>query len=118
MVGESAVETFWVTWATSCDDSGDDVSWSGPFDHPRLTPRCPIGPVKSFCDSGCPEPFLDLSTSGDNLPLLSEVVIPFFGDVFFRSLELLFPLAEGPFFSPQLPESVDISQDPVVAHIE
>ena len=100
MVGESAVETFQVALAADCDNSGDDVSWSGPFDHPWFTPRCLIGPVKPFCDSGHVEPFLNLSASGNNLPLLSEVVIPFFSDVFLQSFELLFPLTEGLFFSP------------------
>ena len=51
-------------------------------------------------NTGCTEPFLDLSVSGNNFALLSEVVIPFFGNVFFQSFELLLPLAEGLFFSP------------------
>ena len=82
MVGESAVKAFRVTRTASCDDSGDDVSWFGPFDHLWFAPGCPIGSVKPFCDSDRTEPFLNLSANGDNLALLSEVVIPFFGDMF------------------------------------
>ena len=82
MIGESAVEAFWVTRPTSCDYSGDNVSWFGPFDRSQFTPWCSIGSVKPFCDSGRKESFLNLSASGDYLALLSEVVVPFFGDVF------------------------------------
>ena len=46
------------------------------------------------------ESFLNLSANGDNLALLGEVVIPFFGNMFLQSFELLFPLAEGSFLSP------------------
>ena len=82
MVGELAVKAFQVTWTASCDYSGDDVSWFGPFDRSRFTPGCPIGSVKPFCNSGRTESLLNLSVNGDNLALLSEVVIPFFGDMF------------------------------------
>ena len=66
----------------SCDYFGDNVSWFGPLDRSWFASGCPIGPVKPFCDSGRTESFLNLSANGDNLALLSEVVIPFFGDMF------------------------------------
>ena len=97
MIGELAIETLQVTWATSSNYPRDDISRSGPFDCLWLTPWCPIGLVKPFGNPGHTEPFLNLGASGDNFVLLSEVVISFFGDVVFQPFELLLPLAKGPF---------------------
>ena len=75
MIGELAIETLQVTWATSSNYPRDDISRSGPFDCLWLTPWCPIGLVKPFGNPGHTEPFLNLGASGDNFVLLSEVVI-------------------------------------------
>ena len=87
MIGELAIETLRIMRAAPCNYTGYDVAWSGPSDRLWFTGWRPINAVKPFGDPSCAQSFFDLGTDIYDFALLSEVVMPFFGDVVFQPFE-------------------------------